>query len=51
MVEKDYGEEFITPAKKFIEMINTKVAEVMGYKEAVEAQAPELVRIRDLAGL
>ena len=34
MVEKDYGEEFITPAKKFIEMINTKVAEVMGYKEA-----------------
>jgi len=50
MVEKDYGEEFITPAKKFIEMINTKVAEVMGYKE-VEAQAPELVRIRDLAGL
>ena len=52
MVEKDYGEEFITPAKKFIEMINSKVAEVMGYKEAeVEAQAPELVRIRDLAGL
>ena len=42
MVEKDYGEEFITPAKKFIEMINTKVAEVMGYKEAeVEAQQME----------
>ena len=49
MVEKDYGEEFITPAKKFIEMINTRVSEVMGYKE--EPQVPELVRIRDLAGL
>jgi len=33
MVEKDYGEEFITPAKKFIEMINNKVAEVMGYRD------------------
>jgi hypothetical protein len=34
MVEKDYGEQYITPAKKFIEMISDKVAEVMGYKEA-----------------
>jgi hypothetical protein len=33
MVEKDYGEEYITPAKQFIEMINNKVAEVMGYRE------------------
>ena len=33
MIEKDYGEEFIEPAKQFIEKINNKVAEVMGYKE------------------
>ena len=33
MVEKDYGEEFITPAKRFIEMINKKVAEVMGCRD------------------
>ena len=33
MVEKDYGEKFITPAKQFIEMINNKVAEVMGYRD------------------
>ena len=45
MVEKDYGEEFITPAKKFIEMINNKVAEVMGYRDT------ESEDIRRLAGL
>ena len=33
MVEKDYGEKFIEPAKQFIERINNKVAEVMGYRE------------------
>ena len=33
MVEKDYGEEFIEPAKQFIEQINNKVAEVMGYRD------------------
>jgi len=33
MIEKDYGEQFITPAKQFIEKINTRVAEVMGYKD------------------
>ena len=38
--------------KQFIEAINNKVAEVMGYKEQEdEIQAPELSRIRDLAGL
>jgi len=52
MVEKDYGENYITPAKQFIEAINNKVAEVMGYKEQEdEIQTPELSRIRDLAGL
>ena len=49
MVEKDYGEKFITPAKQFIEMINNKVAEVMGYKETEEPQ--EIARIRELSGL
>jgi len=36
MVEKDYGERYINPAKQFIEKINNKVAEVMGYKEEPE---------------
>ena len=39
MVEKDYGEEFIEPAKAFIEQINNKVAEVMGYAEANDITA------------
>jgi len=34
MVEKEYGDEYIEPAKKFIEMVNNRVAEVMGYKDA-----------------
>ena len=33
MVEKDYGEQFINPAKQFIEKINNRVAEVMGYRD------------------
>ena len=33
MIEKDYGEEFIEPAKQFIEAINDKIAEMQGYKE------------------
>jgi len=33
MVEKDYGEKFITPAKQFIEKINHRVSEVMGYRD------------------
>lgn len=39
MVEKDYGEEFIEPAKAFIEQINNKVAEVMGYAKANDITA------------
>ena len=34
MVEKEYGEKFVRPALEFIERIDAKVAEVMGYKEA-----------------
>ena len=52
MVEKDYGEQYITPAKKFIEMISDKVAEMYGYKEAEEdSAAEEYSRMRELAGL
>ena len=32
-VEKDYGEQYITPAKKFIEAINAKFEEINGYKD------------------
>jgi len=34
MVEKEYGEQYVRPASKFIERIDSKVAEVMGYREA-----------------
>jgi len=54
MVEKDYGEQFIEPAKQFIEKINNRVAEVMGYKEEPEEVVQdntELDSIRSLAGL
>ena len=33
MVEKDYGEQYIDPAKQFLEKINNRVSEVMGYRE------------------
>jgi hypothetical protein len=49
MIEKDYGEQYISPAKQFIEMINNKVAEMYGYKEA--EQDTEYLRMRELAGL
>ena len=32
-IEKDFGEEFINPAKQFIEMINAKFEEFNGYKD------------------
>ena len=49
MVEKDYGEEFIEPAKAFIEQVGNLVAEMHGYRETEEAS--ELERIRGLAGI
>lgn len=49
MVEKDYGEEYIEPAKQFIESINNKVAEIMGFRPQPEIQ--ELDDITRLAGL
>lgn len=53
MVEKDYGEEFIEPAKAFIERINERVSEVMGYREEPEIQEydSEFDRVKQLAGL
>ena len=53
MVEKEYGERFVRPAAKFIERIDAKVAEVMGYAEAEDELEvnPELDRISALAGL
>ena len=33
MIEKDFGEQFIEPAKQFMEMINNKMAEMYGYKD------------------
>lgn len=52
-VGKEYGENMIQPANKFIERLNAKVAEVMGYKEAEPEleENPELNRISALAGL
>ena len=50
MVEKDYGEHFINPAKQFLEKINTRVSEVMGYKEEPELTVDQTDLYR-LAGL
>ena len=36
MVEKQYGEQYVRPAAKFIERIDAKVAEVMGYRDETE---------------
>ena len=57
MVEKDYGEEFIDPAKAFIARVDSLVSEMHGYKEAEEVYAEEpqgtqeLDDISRLAGL
>jgi hypothetical protein len=52
MIEKDYGEEFIEPAKAFIERINERVSEVMGYREPdIQEDDYELNDISRLAGI
>ena len=52
MIEKDYGEEFIEPAKAFIEQINNLVAERFGYKEPdIQEDDYQLNDISRLAGL
>lgn len=49
MVEKEYGDHYVSHAKKFMEKVNSTVAEKMGYRE--NNQNSELDRISSLAGL
>lgn len=52
MVEKDYGEEFIEPAKAFIEQVNNLVAERFGFREpTMQEDDYERSGISRLAGL
>lgn len=54
MVEKDYGEKFITPAKAFIEKIQSTVEEYNMRTQPQQMEAPdtgEYDRMRELAGL
>ena len=54
MVEKDYGEQFIDPAKAFIEQIGAKFEEFQMRTQPQQMEAPdtgEYDRIRELAGL
>lgn len=54
MVEKQYGDDMIAPAKQFIEKVNQKVAEVMGFEasdESVNTDSNELNDISRLAGV
>lgn len=52
-IEKDYGEKFIEPAKKFIEAINAKYEEFNGYKdpELMDESTKEVDRIKELSGI
>jgi hypothetical protein len=50
MVEKDYGEEFIEPAKAFIESIN-QTFESFQMRTQPQEMDPEFDRMRELAGL
>jgi hypothetical protein len=52
MVEKDYGEQFIEPAKAFIEKVNTTFEEFQ-MRQNPQSMEPDLefVRMRELAGL
>jgi hypothetical protein len=54
MVEKDYGEQFIDPAKAFIERIGAKFEEFQMRSQPQQMEAPdtgEYNRMRELAGL
>jgi hypothetical protein len=51
MIEKDYGEEYITPAKQFIERINQTFEEYQMREQPQQMENPEFERIRELAGL
>ena len=51
MVEKDYGEQYIDPAKQFLEKIGNRVSEVMGYKEEEPELTADQTDLYRLAGL
>ena len=54
MVEKDYGEEYIDPAKEFIGQVTAKFEEIQMRTQPQQMEAPdtgEHDRIRELAGL
>ena len=54
MVEKDYGEQFIEPAKAFIEQIGAKFEEFQMRTQPQQMETPdtgEYDRMRELAGL
>jgi hypothetical protein len=48
MVEKDYGEQYIDPAKAFIEKVQLTTEQ---YLQAEQQASPEYKRMRELAGL
>ena len=52
MVEKDYGEQFIEPAKAFIEQINSTYEQfqMQAHPQQMEV-GNEFDRMRELAGL
>ena len=54
MVEKDYGEQYINPAKEFIKQVTEKFEEIQMRNRPQQMEAPdtgEHDRIRELAGL
>ena len=51
MVEKDYGEQFIEPAKAFIEQINQTFEEYQMRSQPQQLDTQEFDRMRELAGL
>jgi len=51
MVEKDYGEQFIEPAKAFIEQVNQTFEEYQMRTQPQQLDTQEYDRMRELAGL
>jgi len=51
MVEKDYGEQFIEPAKAFIEQVNQTFEEYQMRTQPQQLDTQEYNRMRELAGL
>jgi len=51
MVEKEYGERFVRPAHQFIERIDARVAEVMGYREAEEEIQGQVDQVYEFMGV